>query len=57
MMARKVKAMIFEWAGTVIDYGCFASVQAFMETFKEAGADFEIDSIYELPQIIDAVGC
>lgn len=29
----------FDWAGTTVDYGCFAPVQAFMETFKAAGVE------------------
>ena len=24
-----VEAVIFDWAGTTVDYGCFAPVQAF----------------------------
>ena len=31
------EAIIFDWAGTTVDYGCFAPVQAFMEIFKEDG--------------------
>lgn len=33
------EAVIFDWAGTTVDYGCFAPVQAFMETFKAAGVE------------------
>ena len=36
-MGRKIKAVIFDWAGTTVDYGCFAPVQAFSEVFKEFG--------------------
>lgn len=36
-MERKAEAVIFDWAGTTVDYGCFAPVQAFVEVFKEAG--------------------
>ncbi|NOU69829.1 phosphonoacetaldehyde hydrolase [Paenibacillus sp. LMG 31461] len=32
-----IKAVIFDWAGTVIDYGCFAPMHAFIQTFEEAG--------------------
>ena len=28
-----IEAVIFDWAGTTVDYGCFAPVQAFMEAF------------------------
>ena len=34
-----IKAVIFDWAGTTVDYDCFAPVQAFMETFKAAGVE------------------
>lgn len=34
-----IKAVIFDWAGTTVDYGCFAPVQAFMETFRAAGVE------------------
>lgn len=33
----KIEAVIFDWAGTTIDYGCFAPVQAFMEIFQQYG--------------------
>ena len=36
-MSRKIEAVIFDWAGTTVDYGCFAPVQAFTEVFKEFG--------------------
>lgn len=32
-----IKAVIFDWAGTVIDYGCFAPMQAILSTFANAG--------------------
>lgn len=35
----KYEAVIFDWAGTTVDYGCFAPVQAFMEIFKEYGIE------------------
>lgn len=33
----KIKAVIFDWAGTTVDYGCFAPVQTFMEVFRAYG--------------------
>lgn len=33
------RIVVFDWAGTTVDYGCFAPVQAFMETFKAAGVE------------------
>ncbi len=33
----KIKAVIFDWAGTMIDYGCFAPVESLVCVFKEKG--------------------
>lgn len=30
----KIEAVIFDWAGTTVDYGCFAPVRAFIEVFE-----------------------
>lgn len=38
-----LEAVIFDWAGTTIDYGCFAPVQAFIETFKAAGVEVTME--------------
>jgi phosphonoacetaldehyde hydrolase len=32
---RTIKAVIFDWAGTIIDYGCIAPTQVFIEVFAE----------------------
>ena len=32
-----IEAVIFDWAGTMVDYGCFAPVKAFMEAFAHHG--------------------
>lgn len=34
-----VSTAIFDWAGTVLDFGCIAPVQAFREAFAEAGVE------------------
>lgn len=34
---REVAAVIFDWAGTTIDYGCFAPLRGFIEGFKGIG--------------------
>jgi phosphonoacetaldehyde hydrolase len=39
----RVKAVIFDWAGTVIDYGSLAPMGAFVETFAEFGIAISID--------------
>jgi len=38
-MASKIKAVIFDWAGTTIDYGCFAPVKGFIDGFKSIGIE------------------
>ncbi len=30
----RLKAVVFDWAGTVVDYGCFGPVAAFQEVFR-----------------------
>ena len=32
-----IEGVIFDWAGTTVDYGCFAPVKAFMEAFAHHG--------------------
>lgn len=34
----KIECVIMDWAGTAVDYGCFAPVAAFVESFKAIGA-------------------
>ena len=36
-MSRRYDAVIFDWAGTTVDYGSFAPVQAFAEAFQAHG--------------------
>ena len=38
-----VKAVIFDWAGTVVDYGSLAPMGAFVETFAEFGVEISIE--------------
>lgn len=35
----KIEGIIFDWAGTTIDFGCFAPVNVFIDIFKNAGID------------------
>ncbi|WIK64151.1 phosphonoacetaldehyde hydrolase [Gleimia hominis] len=39
MASKRFDAVVFDWAGTTVDYGCFAPVQAFMDAFKEFGVE------------------
>ncbi|MBS5395466.1 MAG: phosphonoacetaldehyde hydrolase [Clostridium sp.] len=34
-----IECVIFDWAGTTVDYGCFAPVHAFMEVFRAYGME------------------
>ena len=34
----RVSCVVFDWAGTTVDFGCFAPLGAFMRVFEEAGA-------------------
>lgn len=34
---KKIECIIMDWAGTSVDYGCFAPVVAFIESFKQMG--------------------
>jgi len=38
-----IKAVIFDWAGTIIDYGCIAPTQVFTDVFKRRGIELTID--------------
>ena len=42
-MTNRFEAVIFDWAGTTVDYGCFAPVRAFQEAFKEFGVEPTMD--------------
>lgn len=33
----KIEAVIFDWAGTAVDFGCFAPVNVFLTIFEDAG--------------------
>lgn len=45
-MNSPIQAVIFDWAGTIVDFGSFAPTSIFVEAFKQ-GFDFEI-SLAEL---------
>ena len=38
-----IKAVIFDWAGTIIDYGCIAPTQVFIEVFQKRGIEISVD--------------
>ena len=39
---KKIKCIIMDWAGTAVDYGCFAPVAAFIEAFAEKGLVIDV---------------
>ncbi|MFX3634264.1 MAG: phosphonoacetaldehyde hydrolase [Candidatus Pristimantibacillus sp.] len=40
-----IKAVIFDWAGTMVDYGSFAPVEAFRRVFAERGIEASSEAI------------
>lgn len=34
---KKVSCVIMDWAGTAVDFGCFAPLNAFLRVFQEQG--------------------
>jgi len=42
-----LKAIILDWAGTTMDYGCFAPAVVFMEVYKRRGIDITIEQARE----------
>jgi phosphonoacetaldehyde hydrolase len=43
----KIKGIIFDWAGTTVDYGCFAPLHVFMEVFEDKGVKITLDEARE----------
>lgn len=39
----KIEGVIFDWAGTTVDFGCFAPVNVFIDIFKNAGIDVKME--------------
>lgn len=39
----EIKAVVFDWAGTMIDFGSFAPVMAFVEGFRAVGIDVSME--------------
>lgn len=42
---KKIEAVIFDWAGTTVDFGSFAPVQAFIEAFKQFGVEPTVEEV------------
>lgn len=43
----KIEAVIFDWAGTTVDFGCMAPVQAFIEGFCKFGITPTVEEVRE----------
>lgn len=43
----KMEGVIFDWAGTTVDFGCFAPVRVFMEIFEQAGVEVTMEEARE----------
>ncbi len=39
----KVEGIILDWAGTAVDFECFAPVNVFVDIFKNAGLDVTME--------------
>jgi phosphonoacetaldehyde hydrolase len=39
---KKIDTVIFDWAGTTIDYGCFAPLVAFIDAFSAVGIEITV---------------
>ncbi len=42
-----LKAVILDWAGTTMDYGCYAPAVVFIEVYRRQGADITIEEARE----------
>jgi phosphonoacetaldehyde hydrolase len=39
----KIEGVIFDWAGTTVDFGCFAPVKVFLEIFRNTGVEVTME--------------
>lgn len=43
----KIEGIILDWAGTTVDFGCFAPVNVFLDIFKNAGVEVTLQEARE----------
>ena len=43
----QIEAVIFDWAGTTIDYGCFAPLDVFIKVFRKRGIEVSLEEARE----------
>ena len=39
----RISTVIFDWAGTAVDFGCMAPVEAFVSAFRKHGLEPTLD--------------
>jgi phosphonoacetaldehyde hydrolase len=39
ILPEPIRLVVFDWAGTTVDYGSFAPVAAFMQAFRASGIE------------------
>lgn len=47
ILKNNIEGVIFDWAGTTVDFGCFAPVNVFIDIFKEKGISVTIKEARE----------
>ena len=47
MNNKRIECVIMDWAGTAVDFGCFAPVNAFIKAFEEIAVDISTKEIRE----------
>ena len=40
---KRIECIIMDWAGSAVDYGCFAPVAAFLKAFNEIGINITME--------------
>ena len=44
---KKISCVIMDWAGTAVDFGCFAPLNAFLKVFSEEADGIVEDRSYQ----------
>lgn len=44
-LMKQIEAVIFDWAGTTVDYGCMAPIQAMQQAFQEYNVEASLSDI------------
>ena len=44
----KIDCIIMDWAGSAVDYGCFAPVAAFLKAFDEIGMEITMEQARQI---------